>query len=133
MELEVKRKKTTVSLINYHFVFCPRYRRKIFKNPLIEARFKSIVTEVCQSIDVDVISVKCEEDHTHLFLSAGPHLSPSDIVGKIKYVSSSTLRKEFIELSKAVSLWTRSFFVSTSYDTPNTTINNFINEQKKRG
>ncbi len=21
---------TTVSLINYHFVFCPRYRRKIF-------------------------------------------------------------------------------------------------------
>lgn len=22
--------KTTVSLINYHFIFCPRYRRKIF-------------------------------------------------------------------------------------------------------
>ncbi len=24
---------TTASLINYHFVFCPRYRRKIFDNP----------------------------------------------------------------------------------------------------
>ncbi|MGE8204765.1 IS200/IS605 family transposase, partial [Heyndrickxia sp. NPDC080065] len=25
-----RRTSTTVSLINYHFVFCPRYRRKIF-------------------------------------------------------------------------------------------------------
>ena len=25
-----RKTKTTVSLINYHFVFCPRYRRKIF-------------------------------------------------------------------------------------------------------
>ena len=28
-----KHTKTTVSLINYHFVFCPRYRRKIFNIP----------------------------------------------------------------------------------------------------
>ncbi|MCY9502365.1 IS200/IS605 family transposase, partial [Paenibacillus larvae] len=25
---EYRRTATTVSLINYHFVFCPRYRRK---------------------------------------------------------------------------------------------------------
>ncbi|MGH0674366.1 IS200/IS605 family transposase, partial [Bacillus pacificus] len=25
---DYRRTKTTVSLINYHFVFCPRYRRK---------------------------------------------------------------------------------------------------------
>ena len=27
---EYRRTNTTVSLLNYHFVFCPRYRRKIF-------------------------------------------------------------------------------------------------------
>ncbi|MCY9774255.1 IS200/IS605 family transposase, partial [Paenibacillus larvae] len=26
---EYRRTATTVSLINYHFVFCPRYRRKV--------------------------------------------------------------------------------------------------------
>ncbi|MEI3621167.1 IS200/IS605 family transposase, partial [Bacillus thuringiensis] len=26
---DYRRAKTTVSLLNYHFVFCPRYRRKI--------------------------------------------------------------------------------------------------------
>ena len=30
-----KHTKTTVSLINYHFVFCPRYRRKIFNIDVI--------------------------------------------------------------------------------------------------
>ncbi|PDY32293.1 IS200/IS605 family transposase, partial [Bacillus thuringiensis] len=25
---DYRRAKTTVSLLNYHFVFCPRYRRK---------------------------------------------------------------------------------------------------------
>lgn len=133
MELEYRRKKTTLSLINYHFVFCPRYRRKIFSNPKIEKRFKEIVTEVCRSMEVEVIAVKCFDDHTHLFLGAYPQHSPSDIVGRIKHDSSTKLRQEFKELSRAVSLWTRSFFVSTSIDTPDATISNYINEQKKRG
>lgn len=33
---------TTVSLINYHFVFCPRYRRKIFLIPNVEQRYKEM-------------------------------------------------------------------------------------------
>ena len=39
---------TTVSLINYHFVFCPRYRRKIFLIPNIEKRFKELVKLKCK-------------------------------------------------------------------------------------
>jgi putative transposase len=84
-------------------------------------------------MEVEVIAIKCYNDHTHLFLGALPQLSPSDIVGRIKHESSTKLRLEFKELSRAVSLWTRSFFVSTSYDTPDTTIATYINEQKKRG
>ncbi len=133
MELEYRRKKTTVSLINYHFVFCPRYRRKIFNIPKVEVRFKEIVQEVCDAMEVEVIAIKCYEDHTHLFLGALPQLSPSDIVGRIKHQSSRILRKEFTDLNKAVSLWTRSFFVSTTYDTSNDTIDHFLNEQKTRG
>ncbi|MDD3504830.1 MAG: transposase, partial [Eubacteriales bacterium] len=29
MSQAYRRIQTTVSLINYHFVFCPRYRRKV--------------------------------------------------------------------------------------------------------
>src|SRR5690625_229953 len=37
MDMEdFRRTKTTVSPLNYHFVFCPRYRRKIFLNEQID-------------------------------------------------------------------------------------------------
>ena len=39
--------KTTVSLIRYHFVFCPRYRRKIFLVDGVEERFKQLTREIC--------------------------------------------------------------------------------------
>lgn len=133
MELEYRRKKATVSLINYHFVFCPRYRRKIFKNPKVEKRFREIVHEVSYAMEVEVIAIKCFDDHVHLFLGVFPQYSPADVVGRIKHVSSTKLREEFKELNRAVSLWTRSFFVSTSYDTPDATISDYLNEQKKRG
>jgi putative transposase len=45
MEQDYRRTRTTVSLINYHFVFCPRYRRKVLVNQ-VEERFKERVTEI---------------------------------------------------------------------------------------
>ncbi|MDD6451927.1 MAG: transposase, partial [Lachnospiraceae bacterium] len=42
MENQYKRTATTVSFINYHLVFCPRYRRKIFNIPGVEDRFKEL-------------------------------------------------------------------------------------------
>ena len=48
MKNEFKYTKTTVSLINYHFVFCPRYRRKIFNIPGVETAFKTMVMDICK-------------------------------------------------------------------------------------
>ena len=45
MKNEYRHTKTTVSMINYHFVFCPRYRRKIFLIPGVEGRFKELIRE----------------------------------------------------------------------------------------
>lgn len=41
MENQYKRTTTTVSFINYHFVFCPRFRRKIFDIPGVEERHRN--------------------------------------------------------------------------------------------
>ncbi len=43
MENKYRKTQTNVSLINYHFVFCPRYKRKIFNIEGLEDRvFKEI-------------------------------------------------------------------------------------------
>ncbi len=123
---------TTVSLINYHFVICPRYRRKIFLLPNVEERFKELVKTICEEMDVNIIAIECDKDHAHMFLNCLPTLSPSDIMQKIKGASSKELRSEFVQLAKMPSLWTRSYFVSTAGNVSSETIKHYVENQKSR-
>ena len=132
MENKYRRTKTTVSLINYHFVFCPRYRRKIFLIPKVEDRFKYLVKYICKEMDIEIIAIECDKDHTHMFLNCLPTLSPADIMQKIKGVTSRVLRDEFEELKKMPSLWTRSYFVSTAGNVSSETIKKYVENQKTR-
>ena len=132
MENKYRKTKTTVSLINYHFVFCPRYRRKIFDIPHVEERFKVMVKEICKELEIEIITIECDRDHTHMFLNCLPTLSPSDIMQKIKGATSRKIRAEFPALKKMPSLWTRSFFVSTAGNVCSETIKKYVENQKKR-
>ena len=84
MENKYRHTNTTVSLLNYHFVFCPRYRRKIFLIPRVEERFKELVNLKCKELKIEIIAVECDKDHVHLFLNNLPTLSPSDVMRQIK-------------------------------------------------
>jgi len=132
MDNDYRRTKTTVSLINYHFVFCPRYRRKIFNIPGVEDRFKVLTAAECDRLGIEVLAMECHVDHAHLFLSCLPSLSPSDIMHQLKGATSFALREEFPQLVKMPSLWTRSFFVSTADNVSSETIKWYVDTQKTR-
>lgn len=132
MENKYRKTNTTVSLIHYHFVFCPRYRRKIFLIPNVEERFKTLVKSICEEMEIEIIAIECDRDHTHMFLNCLPILSPSDIMKKIKGATSKVLREEFTELKKMPSLWTRSYFVSTAGNVCSETIKKYVESQKTR-
>lgn len=132
MDNKYRKSKTTVSLINYHFVFCPRYRRKIFNISNVEDRFKTLVKEKCKELEIEIIAIECDKDHTHMFLNCLPTQSPSDIMQNIKGYTSKILREEFKELSRMPSLWTRSYFVSTAGNVCSETIKKYVENQKKR-
>lgn len=132
MENIYKRTKTTVSLINYHFVFCPRYRRKIFDIPEVEARFKELTAAECKKYDIDILAMECHHDHVHMFVSAYPQLSIPDIMKCIKGATSWKLREEFKQIEKMPSLWTRSYFVSTAENVSADVIRRYIGEQRMR-
>ena len=127
-----KHTKTTVSFINYHFVFCPRYRRKIFNIKGVEERFKELVQAECQKQNIDILAMECHVDHVHLFISAYPQQSIPEIIKQIKGATSHKLREEFKELQMMPSLWTRSYFVSTAGNVSSSTIEWYVNTQKTR-
>ena len=107
MENEYKHTNTTVSLIHYHFVFCPRYRRKIFKIEGVEERLKELIASICKEHEMDILALECHIDHVHLFLSAYPQQSIPDIMRWIKGTTSHVLRTEFSALKAMPALWTR--------------------------
>jgi len=119
-------------MLNYHFVFCPRYRRKIFLIPDVEARFKELLHQICEQNAIDVLAMECHADHCHLFLNAPPTLGPADIMRIIKTNTARGLLSEFKEFEKTHNLWTRSYFVSTAGDVSSATIKRYVETQKTR-
>lgn len=127
-----KHTKTTVSLINYHFVFCPRYRRKIFNIPGLEQRFKELVVEECEKSGIEILALECHIDHVHMFVSVLPTMSIVDIMKHVKGCTSIQLRKDFPQLKAMPSLWTRNYFVSTAGNVSSETIKWYVDTQKTR-
>ena len=132
MKNEYKRTNTTVSMLNYHFVFCPRYRRKIFLIDGLEERFKESVLQICEQNQMEVLAMECHVDHVHLFLSSLPKYSPADIMRIVKGNTSRVLLSEFSDILRSPTVWTRSYFVSTAGNVSSETIRRYVETQKTR-
>ncbi len=132
MAQEYRHTTTSVSLINYHLIWCPKRRRRVLVNA-VQVRLDGLIREVAAELDCTVLALEIMPAHVHLFLSAPPTLAPNQIVRRIKGRSSRVLRQEFPHLLRLPSLWTRSYFVSTAGHVSSQTIQRYIAEQRTRG
>jgi len=122
---------TSVSLINYNFVWIPRRRRKVLVGD-VKKRLIELIYEKATELNCKIISLAIEPDHIHLFLNCLPDLAPKQIMHRIKGYSSYILRKEFSHLKRMPSMWTRSYFVSTAGNVSSETITRYIEAQGKK-
>lgn len=133
MKEKYRNNQSTVFFIQYQFVFCSRYRRKVLKGA-VEARFRELLEEICKENELVIVALSIEPDYVFLIVDAPPTISPSDIMARVKGVTSGTLRHEFDKYSHLPSLWTRSFFCSTeNTPIPEEIIQWFVGRQKTRG
>ena len=92
-----------------------------------------MVQKICEELEIEIIAIECGKDHVHLFLNTLPIFSATDIMARIKGVTSKKLREEFYNLQHLPSLWTRSYFVSTAGNVSSQTIRRYVENQKTRG
>ena len=126
--MEYQHKNTSVSIVNYHIVFCPKYRRGLLVGK-IKMRLEKIIRDVALENDWEVIAKEIMPDHVHLFVGADTRTPPEIVVKRFKGRSSRHLRNEFPELLKMPTLWTRSYFLSTSGNVSASTIKRYIEQQ----
>lgn len=127
-----RHENTSVSLINYHFVWIVRRRRKILTGEL-DKRLQELIYEAAIVMECEVIALETDIDHVHLFVNCIPKYSPAQIIQRVKGYTSHALRQEFPWLKqKLPSLWTRSYFVGTAGNVSGDTIKRYVEQQKTK-
>ena len=130
MTQQYRHSRHSVSLMNFHFVWIPRRRRKVLVGEVAH-RLEEIIKEIASELELNVLAMKIMPDHVHLFDSCPPNIAADQVMFRIKGRSSRILRQEFPHLQKMPSMWTRSYFVSTASNVSSETIKRYIAEQRK--
>ncbi len=126
--MEYNRSSKSIYLINYHIVWCPKYRRGLLVGKL-KKRLEEIIKDVAYAKRCKIIALEVMPDYINLLVNSEPNIAPFSIVKALKGRSSNILRKEFPELLKMPSLWTRSYFASSEGDASSETIQKYIENQ----
>lgn len=125
--------RTCIYNINYHIVWCVKYRKKVL-TPEIEEQLVSILHQIAEEKGFCVVSAKVGEmDHIHVFVSAPPKLSPTEIVRYLKGISGIKLFKNIPSIKNQLwngQLWNGSYFLETIGSTSEENIKNYIERQK---
>jgi putative transposase len=117
--------------LHYHFVWCPKYRRKVLQGAVAE-RLKELLHEKANELGVTVQGLEVLPDHVHLFVAASPTDAPQYLANQFKGYTSRVLRDEFIGLrSRLPSLWSRSYYVGSAGHVSADTIQKYIEQQKR--
>ena len=95
----------------YHVVFCPKYRKKVLKEP-IDIRLKELFLEKAMELRAEIVEMEIMPDHVHLLIKCDPQFGIHRVVKHLKGYTSRVLRMEFRHLkSRLPSLWTNACFV----------------------
>src|SRR3989344_5756959 len=97
-------RKSTHAVYNteYHIVWTPRYRRKLFVPGVKQYAEKLLSTPDGLDPDIEVIKVNVQLDHVHLVIVIPPRVSVAEVVQFLKSQSGKLLKARFPFLQKAI-------------------------------
>lgn len=135
INIEVIYGRGYVYSIQYHVVWCIKYRHKIL-TPKIDNTLTDILNEVATKNDFQILECNTDKDHIHLLVNCSPHHYIPDIIQSMKGTSSRLLMQIYgSELKKKLwggHLWNPSYFIATVSENTEEQIRKYIKNQKAR-
>ncbi|HEX6552455.1 MAG TPA: IS200/IS605 family transposase [Ktedonobacteraceae bacterium] len=96
----------------YHFVWCPKYRKRILIGK-IAVFVEQEIRRICEVNTWTIGALNVQEDHVHLFLSAPPSVAPSQIAHTSKGTTACCVFQRFPQVKKQ--LWGGAFWSCSYY------------------
>ncbi|MFC1990002.1 IS200/IS605 family transposase [Chloroflexota bacterium] len=101
----------------YHIVWIPKYRHRILNTGVKRYPDKLFPKVMDKLPGCEIVKYNIQADHIHMVMVIPPKYAVSTVVGKIKGMTSSGLRKKFRWLEKRYwkenIVWSPGYFVST--------------------
>lgn len=100
---------------NYHIVFAPKYRRKVFYGQK-RLEIGAILRSLCEWKEVEIIEAEVCPDHVHMLVKIPPKLSVSGFMGYLKGKSSILIYQKYANLKfkyRNREFWCRGYYVDT--------------------
>lgn len=133
--MEVTHGRRYVYSIQYHIVWCVKYRHKILTLK-IENRLIELLYQIARENNFQIIECNTDKDHIHILINCTPQHYIPEIIQKMKGITSRVLMKENREvLSKKLwggHLWNPSYFVATVSENTEEQIRKYIKNQKRK-
>ncbi len=132
--MELQRDSHHVYRVMYHFVWIPKYRHKVFREPYRQT-LKNLIEKICYDYELHLEELEILKDHIHMIVRARPKMIPSKIMQIIKSISA----REFFEIYPDVrrkyfwwwKLWTQSFYVETVWNRNEEQVRQYVQNQLK--
>ena len=121
--------------LGYHFVWIPKYRRKVLTGA-VQRECKRLIYECSKRHRLSVIALETDIDHIHVFISAPPRYSPANIANLLKGYTSRMLRLQFPFLKARCGenqLWTPAYYVGSVGRVSAETVFRYISECQGQG
>ena len=101
----------------YHVIWITKYRYHVL-NPGVKAYLIKLFPKVMKELPgCEIVKYSIQSDHIHIVMIIPPKYAVSTVVGKIKGMTSSQLRKKFgwmkLRYSRENIVWSPGYFVST--------------------
>lgn len=119
--------------IQYHLVWCVKYRHKILTDE-IEKALIEILNKIATDNNFRILECSGNLDHIHLLIDCSPQHYIPDMVKALKGVSARLLMKQYGENLKSKlwggHLWNPSYFIVTVSEKTEEQIREYIQSQK---
>lgn len=103
----------SVFALQYHFVQCIKYRRKVLDFPEIIEELKSRTYAIAEKYSIEILSIETNLDHIHILFKAKPQTELITFINNWKSATSKALRNKFKDKIQD-KLW-KNVFWSGSY------------------
>jgi putative transposase len=126
--MDAQHTKHVTYKLAYHFVWCPKYRKKILVGR-IATFLEQEIRRICVENNWLIGAVNIQPDYVHLFLSAPPSVAPSQIAHTLKGTTARKVFQCFPEIKKQLwggAFWSRSYYVGSVGDMSIDTVLKYI-------